>query len=358
MRIAQIAPLYESVPPKAYGGTERIVAYLTDALVAAGHEVTLFASGDSHTLAKLVAVCPTSLRLDENCKDPIAHHLVELQMVQDRLKDFDILHYHIDYFHYPLSRLNKKPQVTTLHGRLDLPDLQAVYHTFKEMPVISISNAQRTPLPQAHWVQTVYHGIPETLYRYGEGKGNYVAFVGRISPEKRVDRAIEIAQKAGIAIKIAAKVDKADQAYFKEDIERLLDHPLVEFLGEIGEKQKNELLGHAKAMLFPIDWPEPFGMAMIEAMACGTPVIAYEIGSVPEVIDEGKTGFIVHDVDEAVEALHNIDKIDRQACRTVFEQKYTATRMAQDYVKVYDKILQKQDKSTVFDFLLDKEVEL
>lgn len=356
MRIAQVAPLYESVPPKMYGGTERIVSYLTDALVKLGHEVTLFASGDSKTKAKLIPVCPSSLRLDEQCIDPIAHHMVELQMVQDRLDEFDILHYHIDYFHFPLSRINKKPQVTTLHGRLDIPDLQCVYDTFDDMPVVSISNSQRKPLPQANWVQTVYHGIPENLYPFREGKGDYVAFIGRISPEKRVDRAIKIAKKAGIQIKIAAKVDKADREYYHEQIEHLMDHPLVDFIGEIGEEQKGEFLGNAKALLFPIDWPEPFGMAMIEAMACGTPVIAYKNGSVPEVIDVGQTGYIVNSIDEAVKALKNIDQISRHECRMVFQQRYSATRMAQDYVQVYEKILNRN--SSFLDLLLDKEVRI
>lgn len=354
MRIAQIAPLYESVPPRMYGGTERIVSYLTEALVALGHEVTLFASGDSKTKAKLVPVCTASLRLDKHCIDPLAHHIAELQMVQDRLDAFDIIHYHIDYLHFPLSRINKKPHITTLHGRLDIPDLQCLYNIFQDMPVVSISDSQRKPLPQANWIQTVYHGIPENLYTLG--KGNYVAFVGRVSPEKRVDRAIEIAKKAGITLKIAAKVDKHDTEYYHEHIKHLLDDPLVEFIGEIGDAEKDEFLGNAKALLFPIDWPEPFGMVMIEAMACGTPVIAYNHGSVPEVIDVGQTGYIVHSMEEAVNALKNIDRISREECRKVFLRRFSASRMAKDYVRVYEKML--GIDTAAIEHLLDQELKI
>lgn len=342
MKIAQIAPLYESVPPKMYGGTERIVSYLSDTLIKLGHDVTLFASGDSETLARLVPVCPSSLRLDKQSTDPLAHHINELQMVQDRLHAFDILHYHIEHLHFPLARINKKPQITTLHNRLDMPDLQYLYDTFNDMPVVSISNSQRAPLPQAHWAGTVYHGIPRDLYPYGEGTGNYVAFIGRISPEKRVDRAIEVAKKAGIKLKIAAKIDKESQEYYEESIQHLMDHPLIEFIGEIGEAQKGELMGNAKALLFPIDWPEPFGMVMVESMACGTPVIAYGCGAVPEVVDAGQTGYIVQSIEEAVTALENIDQISRRECRQVFEQRFTADKMTENYINVYKQMLNKQ----------------
>lgn len=338
MRVAQIAPLYESVPPKMYGGTERVVSYLTEELVKQGHEVTLFASGDSKTKAKLIDISPEALRLN-NCQDPLAHHVVQLQEVIERADEFDILHFHIDYLHYPISRLLRKPQVTTLHGRLDLPDLLPVYRKFSDMPVVSISHAQRVPLWMAHWVGNVYHGLPKDLYQLGKGEGDYVAFLGRVSPEKRVDRAIEIAKRCGIKIKIAAKIDKADQDYFNKEIKHLLAHPLVEFIGEIGEVEKGEFLGNAKALLFPIDWPEPFGMVMIEAMACGTPVIAYHHGSVPEIIDIGKTGFIVTSMDEAVQALDNIHLINRMTCRSVFEDRFSAERMALDYVKIYKQLI-------------------
>ncbi len=341
MKIAQVSPLYESVPPKLYGGTERIVAYLTDALVDQGHEVTLFASGDSHTKARLVPVCPSALRLDHTVVDQFAHHIVELQKVQEQLNRFDIIHYHIDYLHFPISRINRIPQLTTLHGRLDLLDLQGLYNHFPDMPVVSISDAQRRPLPQANWIDTVYHGLPEDLYHYGTGEGDYVAFVGRVNPEKRVDRAIEIAKQANIKLKIAAKIDPVDQPYYEQEIKPLLDHPLVEFVGEIGEAEKSDFFGNARALLFPIDWPEPFGMVMIEAMACGTPVIAFRNGSVPEVIDVGESGFVVESVSEAVEALKNIDLIDRQNCRKAFEQRFLNTRMAHEYVELYEQQIEK-----------------
>ena len=341
MKIAQVSPLYESVPPKLYGGTERIVAYLTDALVDQGHDVTLFASGDSQTKAQLVPICHSALRLDHTVVDQLAHHIVELQKVQEQLVDFDVIHYHIDYIHFPLSRINQKPQLTTLHGRLDLLDLQDLYNHFSDMPVVSISDAQQKPLPQANWIGTVYHGLPKNLCHYGAGEGNYVAFVGRISPEKRVDRAIEIAKQANIRLKIAAKVDPVDRQYYEQEIKPLLNHPLIEFIGEIGEVEKETFLGNARALLFPIDWPEPFGMVMIEAMACGTPVIAFRNGSVPEVIDVGESGFTVESVSEAVEALNNIDLIDRQGCREVFERRFLDTRMAHEYVELYEQMIEK-----------------
>jgi glycosyltransferase involved in cell wall biosynthesis len=338
MKIAQVAPLYESVPPKLYGGTERIVSYLTEALIQAGHKVVLFASGDSVTSAELVSPCRQALRLDSTCKDAIAYHMIMLDQVFRRAPEFDVIHFHIDYLHFPLSIRDSIANVTTLHGRLDLPHLPAIYHQFPGMPVISISNAQRSPLPFACWQATIYHGLPTNLYRATETPESYLAFVGRISPEKGVDLAIEIAKRAGMQIRIAAKVDAADREYFDERIKPLLDHPLVEYIGEIGDSEKSQFLGGARALLFPIDWPEPFGLAMIEAMACGTPVIAFRRGSVPEVIDNGITGFIVENVDEAVRAVSLLDRLSRRRCREVFEERFSASRMARDYVAVYERL--------------------
>src|SRR5436309_777708 len=278
MRIAIVSPLFESVPPRLYGGTERVVSYLTEELVRQGQEVTLYASGDSATRARLRAVCPRSLRLDPNIRHPFAAHMILFDRVVEAADEFDVLHFNTDFWHFPLARRLRLPAVTTLHGRLDLPDLVPVYRHFHDTPVVSISNAQRSPLPWANWVATVYHGLPERLYRFRETPGSYLAFLGRISPEKRPDRAIRIAQRAGIPIKLAAKVDKADEAYFRETIRPLLRGPGVEFVGEIGERDKDAFLGEAMALLFPIDWPEPFGLVTIEAMACGTPVIAFRCG--------------------------------------------------------------------------------
>jgi len=338
MRIAQVAPLYESVPPKYYGGTERVVSHLTEELVREGHDVTLFASGDSVTRARLVAVCRRSLRLDKHCVDQMAHHILMLEQVFDRSREFDMIHFHVDYLHFPISRRQPAPQVTTLHGRLDIPDLKPLYRQFREMPVVSISTAQREPLPWINWQATVYHGLPEDLYHFRPEAGTYLAFLGRISPEKRVDRAIKIAQQVGIPLKIAAKVDWVDKDYFEEVIRPLLRGSIVEFVGEIGEGEKDEFLGNAYALLFPIDWPEPFGLVMIEAMACGTPVIAYRNGAVPEVIEEGRTGFIVRELDDAVEAVQRVPELSRRRCHEIFEQRFTATRMATDYVEVYKRI--------------------
>jgi glycosyltransferase involved in cell wall biosynthesis len=339
MRIAQVAPLYESVPPKYYGGTERIVSYLTEELVRQGHEVTLFASGDSETKARLVAVCRRSLRLDKHCIDQLAHHLVMLEGVLQRSGEFDVIHFHVDYLHFPLSRRQSFPHVTTLHGRLDIPDLVPLYTEFHDMPVVSISDAQREPLPWVNWQATVYHGLPDDLYRFRAAPGSYLAFLGRISPEKRVDRAIAIAREVGIPLRIAAKVDKVDRDYFDSVVSPLLRDPLVKFVGEIGEGEKDEFLGNAQALLFPIDWPEPFGLVMIEAMACGTPVIAYRNGSVPEVMEEGSTGFIVEELEDAVEAVRRVPELSRARCREVFEERFTAARMARDYVQVYERLI-------------------
>jgi glycosyltransferase involved in cell wall biosynthesis len=340
VKIAQIAPLYESVPPKLYGGTERVVSYLTEELVTKGHEVTLFASGDSVTTAQLIPACNQSLRLDASCQDQLAHHIKLLNLVADHAADFDILHFHIDYLHFPLSTRQKIPHVTTLHGRLDLPDLVPVYRDFNRVPLVSISDSQREPLPFVRWVRTIHHGLPEQLYSYGEGRGGYLAFLGRISREKRVDRAIEIAKRSGRKLKIAAKIDKADRDYFESDIKHLLDDPLVEYVGEVGERDKNEFLRNAEALLFPIDWPEPFGLVMIEAMACGTPVIAYRRGSVSEIIDDGVTGYMVQSIDEAVTAVQKAESLSRPRCRAMFEKRFSAARMARDYVSVYRQLIE------------------
>src|SRR5438874_4104928 len=338
MRIAQVAPLYESVPPKYYGGTERVVSYLTEELIRQGHEVTLFASGDSETKARLVAACRRSLRLDEECIDQMAHQILMLENVFQRAAQFEIVHFHADYLHFPLSRRQPITHVTTLHGRLDIPDLFPLYQEFRDMPVISISNVQREPVPWANWQATVYHGLPADLYRFRAEPGSYLAFMGRISPEKRVDRAIEIAKRIQIPLKIAAKVDPVDKDYFESVIAPLLGDRLVEFVGEIGDAQKNEFLGNAYALLLPIDWPEPFGLVMIEAMACGTPVIAYRGGAVPEVMEEGHTGFIVEGLEDAVDAVRRVPELSRKRCREVFDHRFTAARMAHDYVQVYERL--------------------
>lgn len=339
MRIAQVAPLFESIPPKYYGGTERVVSYLTEELVRQGHDVTLFASGDSVTKARLIAPCRRSLRLDKQSIDHMAHHVLMLEMVHQNLSNFDIIHFHIDYLHFPLSRHFNTPHVTTLHGRLDIPDLIDLYKEFRDIPLVSISNSQREPLSWVNWQGTVYHGLPVDLYSFHESRGDYLAFLGRISSEKRVDRAIEIAKRLNMKLKIAAKVDKIDRNYFEAVVEPLLNYPLIEYLGEIGEGEKDEFLGNAYALLFPIDWPEPFGLVMIEALACGTPVIAYRWGSVPEVIEHGQTGFIVNSLDDAIEAVKQIPTIDRKRCREVFERRFSAGRMAQDYLAIYQKLL-------------------
>lgn len=339
MRIAQVSPLYESVPPRLYGGTERVVSYLTEELVAQGHDVTLFASGDSLTAAKLVRCCPRALRLDGRCVDPIAHHIRMLELVASRAHEFDLIHYHIDYLHYPVSRRMDVPHVTTLHGRLDLPDLGPLYHEFTDVPLVSISDAQRQPIPWANWIGTVYHGLPLSMYVGCDTAGDYLAFIGRISPEKRLDRAIEIARRVGMPLKVAAKIDGADVDYFHDKIEPLMDDPLVEFVGEIGDRQKNEFLAHAAALLFPIDWPEPFGIVMIESMACGTPVIAWPHGSVPEVIDHGVTGYVVDSVGQATDAVVAAAEFDRRQCRAVFEKRFSSRRMARDYVTLYERLL-------------------
>ncbi|PEN14958.1 glycosyl transferase [Longibacter salinarum] len=339
MHIAQVSPLYESVPPKQYGGTERVIAYLTEELIRQGHRVTLFASGDSETEADLVSMCPHSLRLDDKAVDHLAPHVLMLEEVYRRADAFDIIHFHVDYLHYPVSRRETTPHLTTLHGRLDLPELGPLYREFSDMPVVSISDAQRSPISTANWQATVYHGLPPDLFTYREQSEGYLAFLGRISPEKRVDTAIEIASRAHAPLKIAAKVDPADEAYFANEIEPLLDNANVDFVGEIDDIEKGDLLGHAAALLFPIDWPEPFGLVMIEALACGTPVIAYRRGSVPEVLADERVGFVVSDLDEAVEAVQRIDEIDRHVCRQYFEERFQVDRMARDYLRVYEQLI-------------------
>jgi glycosyltransferase involved in cell wall biosynthesis len=332
MRVAQVSPLYESCPPQFYGGTERVVSYLTEELVRQGHEVTLFASGDSQTGAILRATCNRALRLDPQCKDPLAHHLVMLNRVVRSAEAFDIIHFHTDFLHFPsFGRLWGKT-VTTAHGRLDLPDLQPLFREFPMMPLVSISDAQRTPVPWASWQATVHHGLPTDLYLPGRGDGGYLAFIGRISPEKGVEKAIKIARRAGIPLKIAAKVDK---------VKRLLKGPGVEFIGEIGDRDKGEFLGRAMALLFPIDWLEPFGLVMIEAMANGTPVVAFRRGSVPEIIDEGLTGFVVNNVDRAVAAVPRAAALNRSWIRRRFEQRFSVERMARGYIEVYDGVLRR-----------------
>ncbi len=336
MHIAQIAPLTEAIPPKLYGGTERVVSWLTEELIALGHDVTLFASGDSITSAKLEGIWPRALRLDGSVRDPNALHMMMLEHVYRRASDFDFLHCHLDY--YPFSLLSRQPTpfVTTLHGRLDLPEHQPVFHTFSSVPVVSISNAQRRPLPQANWVRTVHHGLPERLLTPQPVKPSYFGFLGRIAPEKRVDRAIRIAEHCGVPLKIAAKVDRADREYYEEQIAPMIRaSKSVEYIGEITDAEKADFLSGAIVLLVPIDWPEPFGLVMIEALACGTPVIAYNRGSVPEIIEDGLTGFIVEDDAGAIGAVDRLGGLSRERIRARFEERFTARRMAQDYLSVY-----------------------
>ena len=341
MKIAQIAPLMESVPPRLYGGSERIVSYLTDELVRLGHDVTLFASGDSVSSAHLVPCVPIALRLDANVLDPIPYYMLMLDRVREYAEDFDILHFHIDQFHFPLFRPIAQRTVTTLHGRQDLHDLKPLYVGFSDMPLVSISNAQRKPIPNANFVGTVYHGSPSLRPTY-QPAGDYLAFLGRISPEKRPDRAIRIARSLDIPLRIAAKVDKVDEVYFREKIEPLLDQPGVKFIGEIDERAKSEFLGNARALLFPVDWPEPFGLSMIEAMACGTPVLAFRCGSVPEIVDPGVTGLIVDSTDEAISMLPQVLALDRRTVRQRFDQRFSVARMAKDYLHVYRSLLRRR----------------
>jgi glycosyltransferase involved in cell wall biosynthesis len=336
LRIAQVAPLVETVPPESYGGTERVVSYLTEELVRLGQDVTLFASGGSITEAKLVPVSERSLRSDPDVTEPLSRTILEIEEVLKRTEDFDLVHFHDGYLHFPLSRRFEIPTVTTMHGRMDLPDLVPVFREFPEIPLISISDQQRRPLPFANWIATVPHGLPEHLYSFRSDPEDYIAFVGRICPEKRPDRAIEMAKSLGMPLKIGAKVDKVDEEYFEAEIKPLLDSSLIEFVGEINEPEKNELLGGAQALLFPIDWPEPFGLVMIESLACGTPVVAFDCGSVPEVLEHGKTGFIVQTMSEAIKALQNIGTLSRTICRQEFERRFTSARMAENYLRIFE----------------------
>lgn len=347
MRIAQVAPLYEAVPPRLYGGTERIVAHLTDALVELGHDVTLFASAEARTRALLVPMRDQAIRLDPAIlKSDLAAHLSLLHEVYRRRADFDVIHFHVDLMHFPFFADDAGRTVTTLHGRLDLKDLPEAYERWLQFPLVSISDDQRRPIPNANWSATIPHGLAADLYEFTPSpRGDYLAFLGRISPEKRPDRAIAIAKRTGIPLKIAAKVDAADRVYFREVIEPLLDDPLIEFVGEIGDAQKSEFLGNARALLFPIDWPEPFGLVMIEAMACGTPVIAWRCGSVPEVVDHGRTGFIVANEDAAVAAVGRLDRIDRRVVRGIFENRFTAHVMAKSYLQLYWRLFRGIDSS-------------
>jgi glycosyltransferase involved in cell wall biosynthesis len=349
MKIAQIAPLYESVPPKLYGGTERIVSYLTEELVRQGHQVTLFASGDSVTAARLIATTKTGLRLGRY-RDQIAPHISQLHDVMAMADQFDILHFHNDYLHFPATQRLNIPCVTTLHGRLDIPELKGVYQRYDSQLLISISASQKSALKKANWLGTVHHGIPEGWLLPGSGQGKYLAFLGRVSPEKGLDSAIEIAVRSNKKIRIAAKVDPADIRYYNDHIKSMLDHPLVEYIGEINEFEKNTFLGDAEALLFPIDWPEPFGLVLIEAMACGTPVIAFKRGSVPEIVRDRINGYIVGTTDEGVAAVAKVAEISRETVRKSFEERFTASRMADDYLDLYRSVIKNYKYTGVFPY--------
>ena len=347
MKIAQVAPLIESVPPRLYGGTERVVSYLTEELVRQRHNVTLFASGDSQTTAHLLACVPKALRLDASVQDRAPHAVLQLEQVRQRAHEFDIVHFHNDFAHFPLTRAALPTRiVTTLHGRLDIADYKPLFAAFIDAPLVSISEHQRRPLEGVNWAGTVYHGLPEHVCRFNPNpSGDYVAFIGRISPEKRPDRAIDIARRAGVKLRIAAKVDPVDEAYFRGYIEPMLSDPHVEYIGEISETEKSTFLGNARALLFPIDWPEPFGLALIESMSCGTPVVAWHCGSVPEIVDDGVTGFIVDSIAAAVDAVDRIPMLDRRAVRARFEQRFSAERMAKDYLAVYSRLIERRSTS-------------
>jgi glycosyltransferase involved in cell wall biosynthesis len=347
MRIAQVAPLWESVPPKLYGGTERIVSYLTEELVRRGHDVTLYASGDSVTTARLEPICVRALRLNTGIFNRDAPMTMLMEQALGKPGDFDVIHSHLDFLGFPLARRNPTPTVTTFHGRLDLPELQTVFREYAEMPMVSISDAQRTPVSWANWQATVYHGLPIDLYGLQQNPEGYLAFLGRIAPEKRPDHAIEIAKRTGIPLRIAAKVDPMDQEYFHTKIEPLLSDPLIEYLGEITDAKKNEFLGHAMALVCPYDWPEPFGLVLIEALACGTPVLAYRRGSIPEIIEDSVTGFVCEGIDEMTAAIQRIPEIDRRRCRRTFEQRFSVERMAHDYLRVYEQAVGNSCESEV-----------
>ena len=347
MRIAQIAPLFESVPPSLYGGSERVVSWLTEELVRFGHEVTLFASGDSRTSARLVPACEKALWRDPACRETLPHHVRMLELVFRDLPRFDVLHFHCDYLHFPLVRRCACSSVSTLHGSIHLHDLRALLEEYRDVPLVSISHNQRLPMPDASWAGNVYHGLPLELHRFRHGSGEYLAFLGRASPEKGLERAIEIARRTGHKLKVAAKIYDEDRPYYEHTIEPLLrdSSSFVDFLGEIGGDAKDEFLGNAKALLFPVEWAEPFGLVMIEALAAGTPVVAWRRGSVPEVIRDGSTGFIVNNIDEGVEAVGNLNRIDRRACRNDFELRFTSERMAKDYLQLYEDVITSRSAS-------------
>ncbi|HZS11855.1 MAG TPA: glycosyltransferase family 4 protein [Nitrospirales bacterium] len=342
MKIAQVAPLWESVPPKLYGGTERVVSYITEELVRQGHDVTLFASGDSITAARLESVAPQALRLNTGIFNRDAPQVLQLERAFGSARDFDVIHSHLDFMGFPLQRRISVPSVTTLHGRLDLPELVPIFREFMDCPVVSISNAQRTPLPWVNWAGVVHHGLPPHLYSFHAEPGKYLAFLGRISPEKRPDQAIEIAKRVGIPLKIAAKVDPADRAYFEAAIEPLMHHPLIEYVGEITDAEKDDFIGNALALVCPYDWPEPFGIVFIEALACGTPILAYRRGSIPEIVEDGLTGYITENVDEMAEAVERLGGINRARCRQSFDERFTAERMVRDYVRIYEELIAEQ----------------
>jgi glycosyltransferase involved in cell wall biosynthesis len=339
MRIAQVSPLWESVPPQLYGGTERVVSYITEELMRLGHDVTLFASGDSVTTAQLESACPRALRLNSGIFNRDAPLVAMLERAIGSPGDFDLIHSHLDFIGFPLARRCRLPVLTTLHGRLDLPEVQPVYREFREMPLVSISNAQREPVAWANWQATVYHGLPRDLYTFHPEPGQYLAFLGRIAPEKRPDHAIEVAKRVGIPLRIAAKVDPADREYFRDHIEPLLDHPLIEFIGEISDVEKDDFLGDAYALICPYDWPEPFGLVLIEALATGTPVLAYRRGSIPEIITHGVTGMVCDHLSDLALAVERVKLIDRYRCRQEFEERFTVERMARDYLRVYEQLI-------------------
>jgi glycosyltransferase involved in cell wall biosynthesis len=341
MWIAQVAPLVESVPPALYGGTERVVSYLTEELVRQGHEVTLFASGDSQTAARLVRGCPEALWRDPTCRDTLPHHVRLVELVARQAHRFDLIHFHLDYVHFPAIGRLPCPTVTTLHGRLSAPDEQRLFEAFPQAPLVSISDAQRAPIPGANWKATVYHGLPRDLHTHQEASGSYLAFLGRLSPEKGIEPAVEIARRAGMPLRVAAKVYPEERPYYEQVVAPLFRaSPWVDYVGEVGGRSKDEFLGRAAALLFPIAWEEPFGLVMIEAMACGTPVIAYRRGSVPEVITDGVTGFVVDQVDQAVAAVGRVAQLSRGNCRRVFEERFDASRMTRDYLEVYHRLVE------------------
>ncbi len=349
MRIAQVAPLFESVPPRLYGGTERVVSYLTEELVRQGHDVTLFATGDSLTSATLVPACERALWQDPECRETLPHHMRLMELVFREAHRFDVIHFHCDYVHFPLLRYHRTPAVTTLHGMVRRHDLEPLFRSYPEVPLVSISDDQRRPIPWANWQATVYHGLPKGLHTFRQDPEEYLLFIGRISPEKRLDRAIEIARRSGRKLKVAAKIYHEDRAYYRSSIEPMLasSQSFVEFVGEVGGKDKNNLIGNAYALVFPIDWPEPFGLVMIEALACGTPLIAWHNGSVPEIVEQGRTGFIVDNIDDAVRAVRNAGNLSRAACRASFEDRFDAVCMASNYERVYRRLLGHADDAHV-----------